>query len=49
MAVADSNDRDAVGHPGDGIRPAGDDPAYDPAIQDAVRDTLRDWSASVDA
>jgi hypothetical protein len=49
MAVADSNDRDAAGLPEDGIRPAGDDPAYDPDIQDAVRDTLRDWSASVDA
>ena len=47
--MADSNDRDAAGSPEEGIRPAGNDPAFDPDIQDAVRDTLRDWSASVDA
>lgn len=46
--MADTNDRDAAGSPEDGIRPAGNDPAFDPDIQDAVRDTLRDWSASVD-
>ncbi|MEK9898973.1 MAG: hypothetical protein VW906_09300, partial [Actinomycetota bacterium] len=45
----DGNDRDAAGGPEEGIRPAGNDPAFDPDIQDAVRDTLRDWSASVDA
>ena len=48
MAVTDTNDRDAAGNPEEGIRPAGNDPAFDPDIQDAVRDTLRDWSASVD-
>ena len=46
--MADTNDRDAAGSPEEGIRPAGNDPAFDPDIQDAVRDTLRDWSASVD-
>ena len=46
--MADTNDRDAAGSPEEGVRPAGNDPAFDPDIQDAVRDTLRDWSASVD-
>ncbi|MGB0244954.1 MAG: hypothetical protein ACPGCP_07965, partial [Candidatus Nanopelagicales bacterium] len=47
--MVDGNDRDAAGGPEEGIRPAGNDPAFDPDIQDAVRDTLRDWSASVDS
>ncbi len=32
----------------DGIRPAGDDPAFDPLIQDSVRDALGNWGASLD-
>ena len=43
--MEDTNDRDAAGSPEEGIRPAGNDPAFDPDIQDAVRDTLRDWPA----
>jgi len=33
---------------GEGIRPAGQDPAFDPQIQESVRDVLANWGTSLD-